>query len=110
MLQKFWFHGDISAEESQTLLHTSPPGGYLVRFSSTHPGNFTISSLTTKDNSLVHQRVTYVPEKRAFIFNGNEFKTLDDVIRSCDDLVVPCKSSKYQPLFFDTLHKVVGYA
>jgi len=38
-----WFHGLISAEDSERLLHNKPVGTFLVRFSTAAFGVFTVS-------------------------------------------------------------------
>lgn len=38
-----WFHGYISAYEATRILEGSAVGTFIVRFSSTRPGNFVIS-------------------------------------------------------------------
>jgi serine/threonine protein kinase len=109
LLKKTWFHGDISAEEAQNRLHGLQPGSFLVRFSTTHPGTFTISSLALDNNkSLKHQRVVYV-QGEGFHFNGQVYKSLEEVIRSTDDLLIGCVGSKYQPLFSGPKPVVIGY-
>jgi hypothetical protein len=106
---KSWFHGEISTSEAQQKLSGLPGGTFLVRFSSTHPGCYTISSLTQASNtSIKHQRVSFVPGK-GFNLNGQWKPTLEEVIKDADDLFIPCPGSKFQSLFVDQPHTIIGY-
>lgn len=40
-----WFHGDISMPESEARLNTKPEGTFLVRFSTSEVGVFTVSKV-----------------------------------------------------------------
>jgi len=108
LLMKAWFHGDISTAEAQIRLSGLPGGTFLVRFSSTHHGCYTISSLTQSNTSIKHQRVSFVAGK-GFNFNNQWFDSLEDIIRDCNNLFIPCPGSKFQSLFVDQPHQIIGY-
>jgi len=110
LLMKTWFHGEINTNEAQLKLSGLPGGTFLVRFSSTHPGCYTISSLTQSGNaSIKHQRVSYSAAERSFNLNGQFYKTLEDLIRESNNLFMPCPGSKFTQLFADQPHAVLGY-
>jgi serine/threonine protein kinase len=108
LLMKAWFHGEISTSEAQIRLNGLPGGTFLVRFSSTHPGCYTISSLTQSNTSIKHQRVSFVAGK-GFNFNGQWFNSLEDIIRDSNNLFIPCPVSKFHSLFVDLPHQIFGY-
>jgi len=107
LLMKSWFHGDTSTSEAQVRLSGLPGGTFLVRFSSTHPGCYTISSLTQNNSTIKHQRVIFTAGK-GFNYNGDWYTSLDDIIRNSDHLFIPCPGSKFQSLFLDT-QSISGY-
>lgn len=108
---KSWFHGELTLTESQQRLSGLPGGTFLVRFSSTQPGCFTISSLTQGNSSIKHQRVLYDANQQIFYFNGGKYASLDDIIKDSNELFIPCpnRDSKYQSIFVDQPHAVIGY-
>ena len=106
---KSWFHGEVTLNESQQKLSGLPGGTFLVRFSSTQPGCFTISSLTQGNSSIKHQRVLFEASKQVYHFNGEVYRSLDDLIKDSNELFIPCPNSKYQSLFVDQPHQVIGY-
>jgi len=108
LLMKTWFHGDISTSEAQIRLSGMPAGTFLVRFSSTHPGCYTISSLTQSSTSIKHQRVSYVVGK-GFNFNGEYYDSLDSIIRDSNNLFIPCPGSHFQSLFAEQTNPIIGY-
>jgi len=67
-----------------------------VRFSTTHPGTFTISS---NNGGIKHQRVTHASE--GFLFNNENFNTLEQVISEAENLFIPAPGSKFLSLFGD---------
>jgi len=97
LLMKNWFHGDISTPESQIKLSGLPSGTFLVRFSNTQPGCYTISS--SSNATIKHQRVSYDPKTRVFVYNGHNYDTLEDIIRDSSSFYIPCPGSKFSSLF-----------
>ena len=100
LLKEKWFHGDLSQEESEDRLNDQPKGTYLIRFSSSSPGCFTISHMS-KTKLVCHQRVTHTPGK-GFFFREGQYDTLRDLIRDQRKkhyFITPCPGSVFQKLF-----------
>jgi hypothetical protein len=57
-----WFHGELSTQDAEERLDNRRPGTFLVRFSSSEKGAFTVSGVD-KDRKKSHQRVVYHPNK-----------------------------------------------
>lgn len=58
LLSQLWFHGAVGTGEAERLLKGREEGTYLVRFSTTNPGCYTISKVK-KGGAPVHQRVEH---------------------------------------------------
>mmetsp|Transcript_17936 Transcript_17936/g.50540 ORF Transcript_17936/g.50540 Transcript_17936/m.50540 type:complete len:529 (+) Transcript_17936:60-1646(+) len=100
MLRMKWFHGDISTPKATDRLNGLETGTFLVRFSSSAPGCYTISSVDKKGR-VVHQRITYTP-KKGFEFWNNHYDTLQNLIageKKQHNLLTPCQNSPYAHLF-----------
>eukprot|EP00339_Tiarina_fusa_P004751 CAMPEP_0117019868 /NCGR_PEP_ID=MMETSP0472-20121206/15180_1 /TAXON_ID=693140 ORGANISM="Tiarina fusus, Strain LIS" /NCGR_SAMPLE_ID=MMETSP0472 /ASSEMBLY_ACC=CAM_ASM_000603 /LENGTH=499 /DNA_ID=CAMNT_0004724931 /DNA_START=1 /DNA_END=1500 /DNA_ORIENTATION=- len=100
ILKEKWFHGDLTQHEAEDRLSDQSKGTFLIRFSSSAPGCFTISHLN-KSKALCHQRVTHVPGK-GFFFWDDQYDTLRDLIkeqRKKHYFLAPCPGSSYQKLF-----------
>src|SRR3990167_1413706 len=99
-LKEKWFHGDVTQEQAEDRLTDQPKGSFLVRFSSSAPGCFTISHISKKQQ-LCHQRVTYIPSK-GFEFWNVHYQSLRELIkeqRKKHYFVSPCGGSPYQKIF-----------
>jgi len=74
-LQQPWFHGFIDKGEAEAALTNTAKGSFLVRFSNTLPGSYTISKMS-KQGKINHQRIDYSPNKGFSIqfigSNGNQ--------------------------------------
>ncbi|KAM9962978.1 hypothetical protein ACTFIW_006199 [Dictyostelium discoideum] len=57
ILSQKWFHGDLDTTEAASRLNGQPIGSFLIRFSSTNAGCFTISQVVD-GGSIKHQRVS----------------------------------------------------
>eukprot|EP01095_Lingulamoeba_sp_RSL-Kostka_P012223 TRINITY_DN479_c0_g1_i2.p1 TRINITY_DN479_c0_g1~~TRINITY_DN479_c0_g1_i2.p1 ORF type:complete len:455 (-),score=155.91 TRINITY_DN479_c0_g1_i2:272-1636(-) len=100
ILKQKWFHGDITTVEAEDRLTSQNKGTFLIRFSTSSPGCFTISHIN-KQKQLTHQRVTHVPSK-GFYFWDNcypDLKTLIRDQRKKQYFVQPAGGSKYLKLF-----------
>eukprot|EP01096_Ripella_sp_DP13-Kostka_P004162 TRINITY_DN1625_c0_g1_i5.p1 TRINITY_DN1625_c0_g1~~TRINITY_DN1625_c0_g1_i5.p1 ORF type:complete len:482 (-),score=181.11 TRINITY_DN1625_c0_g1_i5:153-1598(-) len=99
-LKQRWFHGDISQDEAEDRLLNQPKGTFLVRFSSSAPGCFTISHIN-KSKALTHQRVTHVPGE-GFHFWDEVYPSLKVLIREQRKkqfFVQPCPGSRFLKFF-----------
>lgn len=56
MLRYPWFHGPIDSDEAKRRLSNMPIGTFLVRFSLTTPGSYTISRVLKPGTSLAFLR------------------------------------------------------
>lgn len=107
LCQKAWFHGDTAMEESQQRLAGLPSGTFLVRFSTSHHGCYTISS--TSNTTIKHQRVSYYPEKRKYLLNQTWYDDLQDIIKDSDNMMIPCPGNRYANLFEPQKESLIGY-
>lgn len=99
-LKERWFFGDLSQSQAEDRLNDQPKGTFLIRFSASAPGCFTISHLNKK-NQLTHQRVSHVPGQ-GFHFWESTFDSLRALIkdqRKKQFFVQPCPGSSFQKLF-----------
>eukprot|EP01129_Flabellula_baltica_P016605 TRINITY_DN896_c0_g2_i1.p1 TRINITY_DN896_c0_g2~~TRINITY_DN896_c0_g2_i1.p1 ORF type:complete len:462 (+),score=107.21 TRINITY_DN896_c0_g2_i1:181-1566(+) len=96
ILSRPWFHGDLSQRESQVNLSNTPGGTFLIRFSTSQPGNFTISEMTP-ERRVKHKRIDHTPG-HGFTFNGNHYPSLDLLLET-EGYCLPCVGSKYQYIF-----------
>jgi len=90
-----WFHGDIDAIEAGTKLHGGEPGLFLVRFSTSSVGGFTISRVT-EEGKILHVKIDRT-SKGGFVLQ-QEFKTLPELIHYASDklfLRVPAPGSRF---------------
>jgi len=95
-----WFHGNISQIEAEDRLQNQPKGTYLLRFSASSPGCYTISHINKK-KKLVHQRVTHIPGE-GFCFWDAKYADLRELIkheRKEQFFSQPCPGSQFQKLF-----------
>jgi len=98
VLASSWFHGDISMPESEARLANKPDGTYLVRFSTSEMGAFTISKVST--TGISHQRL--MRTQGMYMMNKKSYQTITDLIRaeaSQLNLLNPCGGSRYLALF-----------
>jgi len=87
LVSKKSFHGIISALEANQLLYNLPRKTYLIRFSGTAPGTFTISYVN-EENKIIHTRIE-VPEGRV----ANE--RIAEVITKCKYMRRPLLSKDF---------------
>ena len=100
LLKKSWFHGEISAEDSEKIvMNSSKNGTFLVRFSS-DPGSFAITSKSLNGN-LKHYRI-YHKAGLDYLLGQIECKSLDDIMKKYYKelgLKYPAPGSPYESLF-----------
>jgi len=107
-LKKPYFHGDISTREAEAHLTGKNPGTFLIRFSSSSPGSYTISKVHM-DHSINHQRIVH-PPGGGFFINNKGYGTLEELVKGQAkelNLLTPCLGSRFTPLF--TNQSVTGY-
>jgi len=99
----------MDASGAERKLRTEEVGTFLVRFSTTNPGCFTISKMSP--HAISHQRIIH-HFGGGFIINNKNFESLELLIHhSAVDLhiVKPCAGSPFTPLFDNTAPKTSGY-
>jgi len=104
-----WFHGDISTNESESRLLNKNEGTFLVRFSTSTPGCFTISKVSLSDSTIKHQKIQRLPNG-AFEIGGHAYRSLQDLVRSESgalNLHIACVGSRFLPIFMQ--QKLSGY-
>jgi serine/threonine protein kinase len=98
-LKGFW--GEASTEEAQKALSVSGfhKGTYLIRFSSSDPGSYSVTTLDKKEKAFRHYRIIH-KSGSPYVVQGcaQGFKTLQEAIGSMKELKHPCPNSKYDQL------------
>eukprot|EP01125_Pyxidicula_operculata_P002801 TRINITY_DN1262_c0_g1_i3.p1 TRINITY_DN1262_c0_g1~~TRINITY_DN1262_c0_g1_i3.p1 ORF type:complete len:423 (-),score=53.28 TRINITY_DN1262_c0_g1_i3:54-1322(-) len=100
-----WFHGDISAKSSEQILADKMnKGTYLIRFSTSCLGAFTISNLVEVSpvRTVQHLRFLFDSERNEFVIKQNRYSTLKELVegeKTNLQLLYPCLGSKYNALF-----------
>jgi len=113
LLAESWFHGDITTPESELRLSGKPEGTFLVRFSTSSAGCYTVTKVSTGPDgqpSIKHQKIQHRPAMGQFEINGRMYPSLIDLIRSEQNelrLYMPCGGSRYQTLFMQ--QNTAGY-
>eukprot|EP01087_Luapelamoeba_hula_P012250 TRINITY_DN3403_c2_g1_i1.p1 TRINITY_DN3403_c2_g1~~TRINITY_DN3403_c2_g1_i1.p1 ORF type:complete len:506 (+),score=76.69 TRINITY_DN3403_c2_g1_i1:215-1732(+) len=109
MLKKPYFHGDITTQDAEAHLTGKAAGTFLLRFSSSAAGSYTISKVHT-DHSINHQRIIHYPGQGGYYINNRAYATLDDLLKYEArelHLITPCLGSRFSPLF--STQSVTGY-
>lgn len=104
-----WFHGDISTHESENMLLNKPEGMFLVRFSTSSPGCFTISKVSFREKAIKHQKIQHRAGSY-FEINGQQYRTLRDLVQNqaqALELYTACPGSRYLGLFME--QRISGY-
>jgi len=99
LLKQKWFHGDISSAEATKKVSRSPPGTFLVRFSTNAMGAFT-STIQT-DKGVLHVRIFRNAQGKFYLSNEKDktFATLHDLIEMHDSFSTPCDDWPYASCF-----------
>lgn len=96
-----WFHGNIKRKDAEMTLNKQKKGTFLVRFSETSPGCFSIDLMGNK-NRISHHRVVR-DRKRMYVYDGRAFPTLIDLVMGNKKkplcLKSPCPGSPYTYLY-----------
>lgn len=104
-----WFHGDISTADAEVHLMHKPEGTFLVRFSTSEPGAYTISKVSMF-NSISHQRIVHKPSSDAYTINGNTYSSVQELVdkeKQSLNLLVACPDSRFAVLFANA--NIQGY-
>jgi hypothetical protein len=95
-----WFHGDVTTSEAEDRLADKPAGTFLVRFSSSEPGAFTISKVSSF-GAIAHQRIIHPAGEPAFTINSCTYARLDELVeaqREPLNLIQACPGSRFLSL------------
>ena len=106
VLRRPWFHGDLPTVETEARIMTRDVGTFLVRFSNSAPGVFTISKVTAplKVNHLRVSRDQDPENPFNFRFKlgahiADSLEALVDLAASDYGLLYPCANPPYAYLF-----------
>eukprot|EP01088_Endostelium_zonatum_P001123 TRINITY_DN1140_c0_g1_i2.p1 TRINITY_DN1140_c0_g1~~TRINITY_DN1140_c0_g1_i2.p1 ORF type:complete len:342 (-),score=76.17 TRINITY_DN1140_c0_g1_i2:174-1199(-) len=100
--KKPWFFGSLSMKEVESFLLGKKKGTFLVRFSASNAGSYTVSVIDKK-NKVKHIRIGR-GEGGKYGFEGNWCSSLEEFINVTskskeNPLEVPCSGSPYQNFF-----------
>jgi hypothetical protein len=101
LLRKTWFFGDLGTKEAESKLTAEPFGTFLVRFSSSHLGCFTISKVAK--SSINHQRIIHSPG-HGFYINNKRYGSLEEMIMLAEkelNVTRACPGHPFSNLFID---------
>jgi len=96
-----WFHGDISAQETERLLQSCSVGTFVVRLSSSNFGGYALSYVLPS-GKINHYRFCFNLQKSVFILMETQYSTISALLedkRSFFQLKMPCLGSKYTTLY-----------
>lgn len=108
MCSKVWFHGRLSGSHASRLLNGRADGFYLVRFSATEPGYYTISCI--RGGKVTHIRIIHPPCSQEYsvgVENRQTFKSISELLekeKNFLELSVACPGSRFNPI-----EEVSGY-
>jgi len=91
-----WFFGDISTQDAVEELTGRPAGTFLVRFSESVPGCYTLSQVK-EGRRILHQRIKHTPGG-PYIYEKANYDSLPDLIQKCGHNK-PCMSHVYKRIF-----------
>lgn len=100
MLKQRWFHGELDTVDAAERLSSQTPGSFLIRFSSSNVGCYTISSVAT-DGTIRHQRVQHHTGK-GFVFQNVLFPRLSDLVASTFNVALSVPNYKFAGIFLHT--------
>jgi len=86
-----WFHGDTDGQRAIELLSGKPSGTFMLRFSNSVEGWYTISQI--QGNVIQHQRISHVPGG-SYLIEDDSYSSLYELI-SKRGLNQPCEGSRY---------------
>jgi hypothetical protein len=95
------FHGSVQTSEAEHRLADRAEGCFLIRFSTTSPGSYTISKVK-KGGTAVHQRIEH--KNALFHVASRSYATLELLLQGEYEnlgLKGACPGSKYNAIFAD---------
>jgi serine/threonine protein kinase len=100
IISQNWFHGEISTQEADARLYYKNPGTFLIRFSSSERGYFTISQREVDNQSggLRHVRIKHPPLKDEYSVKYTIYSSLIELIEketTTLNLKEPCIGSSF---------------
>jgi serine/threonine protein kinase len=101
LLSKAWFHGSVQTSDAEHRLADRAEGCFLIRFSTTSPGSYTISKVK-KGGAPVHQRIEH--KNGAFHVATRSYPNLELLLQGEYEnlgLKGACPGSKYNAIFAD---------
>jgi hypothetical protein len=103
LLNQSWFHGYLSGEESKTLLSNQRPGTFLVRFSKSRPGAYSIDGVPSPGNVLM--TLVNRTANNSFQLDGVEYDTIAQLVEANrHKLLTPyCHKLMGHPAFFGNI-------
>eukprot|EP01103_Thecamoeba_quadrilineata_P018589 TRINITY_DN712_c0_g1_i2.p1 TRINITY_DN712_c0_g1~~TRINITY_DN712_c0_g1_i2.p1 ORF type:complete len:385 (+),score=76.42 TRINITY_DN712_c0_g1_i2:579-1733(+) len=101
IMKHSWFFGELTTREAEQRLQQQQVGTFLVRFSSTNDGCYTISKMSSQ--GINHQRVTKIASNPPLFSLGNhQFTSLESLIGSMCSILclsVSCPGHPFDQLF-----------
>ena len=103
LLSEPWFNGDLSASAAEKILTSKKKrktGTFLVRFSSSDPGCFTISVYLSPN--VKHHKVIHRPGGSYSVNSNSKYETLQELVAKSKNslsLKYPCPYHKYAFIF-----------
>jgi len=96
VIDKPWFHGDITKTAAEYQLRNKDAGTFLVRFSTASFGCFALSYVT--NNIIVHIRFSYSKQSNTFESGNHKYSSIHELLTNNIQflgLTLPCLGSKY---------------
>jgi len=87
-----WFHGDTDSQRAQEFLSGKPSGTFMIRFSNSVEGWYTISQII-QGRVIQHQRISHQPGG-PYVIEDDAYSSLYELIAK-RDLSQPCEGSRY---------------
>ena len=106
-----WFYGHINTETAIARLRDQYIGYYLVRFSTSERGYFTISQVTAHPNDatkkkIQHTRVRHRPLSSEYFYQNRTYPSLESLIeaeRDISNLLTPCPGSDFSHILSEDI-------
>uniref|UniRef100_A0A8C4PWW8 Adapter molecule crk n=1 Tax=Eptatretus burgeri TaxID=7764 RepID=A0A8C4PWW8_EPTBU len=96
--EESWYFGQISRNETQKLLQGSRHGTFLVRQSTTSPGDYVLS--VSENSRVSHYIINWIQQKQLLKIGDQEFKDLSALLEfykihylDTTTLIEPCRKS-----------------